>query len=259
LEGCIGKHQESPFQTSIPGILRYSDSQGNPANSEPSHFFRADYREVEVGKVTAVELSGDASFVALHAAIEPRYAPLVRSRSVFWNASGIHASFGIFSGADIDVESLSALLRGGIAFATPKDAGAAADDGATFALHSEAKEEWQSWAPHIRLPKQAAKPDGMAAPSQAGAAPAAAPDEHEAAPDPSAAAASESPPLPAAVALSGEHVSASVLSEALAKLGFTNIGNIERSGAVVRADADWDGAPVRLHIDTKTGRIEPIR
>ena len=241
-------------------IVLKSEVQGSVKVDDPVL-----YREVEVGKVTAVELSDDASFVALQVAIEPRYAPLVRSRSVFWNASGIHASFGLFSGADIDIESLNALLRGGIAFATPKDGGEAVADGATFPLHEEAKKEWQSWAPHIRLPKQAGKTDGTAAPAESGTAPSEAPDGQQAAPDaapagePEAAAPSETAPLPSAVALSGEHVSASVLSEALAKLGFSNIGNLQRSGAIVRVDADWDGAPVKLHIDTKTGRIEPIQ
>jgi paraquat-inducible protein B len=218
------------------------------------------YREVEVGKVMGVELSDDASFVALKVAIEPRYAPLVRSHSVFWNASGIHASFGLFSGADIDIESLSALLRGGIAFATPKEGGEAVADGATFPLHSEAKEEWQSWAPHIRLPKQAAEQDGMAANGSGAAQPAeAAATQSEAMPTAEQEAATtsgETAPLPTAVAVSGGHVSTAALSQALAKLGFTNIANIRHAGAIAHADADWYGEPVKLRIDTRTGRIE---
>jgi hypothetical protein len=214
------------------------------------------YREVEVGKVTDVELSDDASFVALHVAIEPRYAPLVRSKSVFWNASGIHASFGLFSGADIDIESLSALLRGGIAFATPKDGGEAVANGAAFPLHREAKKEWQSWAPHIRLPKEEAKPepnDGAGAQGAEPGAPEPAPTAEQ-----EATSSSEAAPLPGSVALSGGHVSTSALSEALSELGFTNIGDVQRAGSIVRVDADWQGEPVKLHIDTRTGRIEPI-
>jgi uncharacterized protein YhdP len=60
------------------------------------------------------------------------------------------------------------------------------------------------------------------------------------------------------VALSGGHVSTSALSEALSELGFTNIGDVQRAGSIVRVDADWQGEPVKLHIDTRTGRIEPI-
>jgi IS5 family transposase len=42
-EGCIGKHQESLPQVSLPGIFQHSDSHGNPSNSIPSKFFRTDY------------------------------------------------------------------------------------------------------------------------------------------------------------------------------------------------------------------------
>jgi paraquat-inducible protein B len=236
-------------------IVLRSEVQGSVKLDDPIL-----YREVEVGKVMEVELSDDASFVALKVAIEPRYAPLVRSHSVFWNASGIHASFGLFSGADIDIESLSALLRGGIAFATPKEGGKAVANGATFQLHSEAKKEWQSWAPHIRLPKQAAEQDATAANGSGAAQPAeAAATQSEATPTAEQEAATtsgETAPLPTAVAVSGGHVSTAALSQALAKLGFTNIGNLRHAGAIAHADADWYGEPVKLRIDTRTGRIE---
>lgn len=230
------------------------------------------YREVQVGTVTGIDLSEDADYVALRVAIEPRYASLVRAKTVFWNASGIHASFGLFSGADIDIESLSALLRGGIAFATPKDGGASARTGAVYALHKEPKKEWQSWAPHIRLPKELPKePSGEATGDQA---PPPTPGEPEASGEAAAGEAAvgegatgaseqtaatppaETAALPEALPVSGEHMSESALSEALAKLGFTNIGSIRKSGSIVRAEADWQGETVELRVDTRTGRIE---
>jgi uncharacterized protein involved in outer membrane biogenesis len=69
---------------------------------------------------------------------------------------------------------------------------------------------------------------------------------------------SEATPLLGSVALSGGRVGTSTLRKALAKLGFTNIGNVQRAGAIVRVDADWQGELVKLRIDTRTGRIEPI-
>ncbi len=248
-------------ETDALHIVLKSEVQGSVNAGDPIL-----YREVEVGKVTDVELSDDASFVALHVAIEARYAPLVRSKSVFWNASGIHASFGLFAGADIDIESLNALLRGGIAFATPKDGGEAAANGAAFPLYREAKKEWQSWAPHIRLPK----PEPNAAAAAQGAEPgtpkseAPAGQDPESEPTPTAeqeattSSSSEAAPLPTSVALSGTHVSTSALSEALAKLGFTNVGSVQHAGSIVRVNADWEGEPGKLRIDTRTGRIKPI-
>ena len=111
------------------------------------------YREVPVGKVTDFELGPTSDRVLIHVLIEPRYAPLVRSGSRFWNASGIGVDAGLFKGVKVRTESLEALLEGGIAFATPDNAvmGGPAQPGQTFALNDEVNEEWLKWAPKIRL------------------------------------------------------------------------------------------------------------
>ena len=113
------------------------------------------YREVPVGKVTDFELGPTSDRVLIHILIEPRYAPLVRTGSRFWNASGIGVDAGLFSGVKVRTESLEALLEGGIAFASPDNPqmGGPAQVGQTFALHDEVKEEWLRWAPKIALKK----------------------------------------------------------------------------------------------------------
>lgn len=113
------------------------------------------YREVPVGKVTDFELGPTSDRVLIHVLIEPRYAPLVRSGSRFWNASGIGVDAGLFSGVKVRTESLEALLEGGIAFASPNnpEMGGPAQPGQTFALYDEVKEEWLRWAPKIALEK----------------------------------------------------------------------------------------------------------
>lgn len=113
------------------------------------------YREVPVGKVTHFELGPTSDRVLIHVLIEPRYAPLVRTGSRFWNASGIGVDAGLFKGVKVRTESLEALLEGGIAFATPDNAvmGGPAKPGQTFALNDEVNEEWLKWAPKIVLEK----------------------------------------------------------------------------------------------------------
>ena len=113
------------------------------------------YREVTVGKVTGYELGNTADRVLVHILIEPRYAPLVRSGSRFWNTSGFGVDFGLFKGATIRTESLETLVQGGIAFATPDGdkMGNSARPQQTFPLFDTFEEEWLQWAPKIPLAK----------------------------------------------------------------------------------------------------------
>jgi len=114
------------------------------------------YREVTVGKVTGFELGPNADRVLVSILIEPRYAPLVRSGSRFWNSSGFGFDFGLLKGAQLRTESLETLLEGGIAFATPEgeQMGRPATPGQTFPLFGEANDEWLQWAPKIVLEKE---------------------------------------------------------------------------------------------------------
>lgn len=108
------------------------------------------YREMPVGRVTRIELGPRADRVLVHVLIEPRYAPLVRGGSRFWNASGIGVEVGLLKGAQIRTESLEAILEGGIAFATPDEA-RPVQPGQTFALFDTPQPDWLEWAPKIPL------------------------------------------------------------------------------------------------------------
>ncbi|QXI27779.1 PqiB family protein [Pseudomonas vanderleydeniana] len=113
------------------------------------------YREVAVGKVTGYELGATGDRVLIHILIEPRYAPLVRTGSRFWNSSGFGFDVSLFKGATVRTESLETLIQGGIAFATPEGErmGAAARPQQTFALFDKSEDEWLTWAPKIPLGK----------------------------------------------------------------------------------------------------------
>ncbi|WP_347902037.1 MlaD family protein [Pseudomonas purpurea] len=114
------------------------------------------YREITVGKVTGYELGQTADRVLIHILIEPKYAPLVRGGSRFWNASGFGVDFGLFKGATVRTESLETLIAGGIAFATPdgERMGNPARPEQTFPLFDKFEDEWLIWAPKIPLGKQ---------------------------------------------------------------------------------------------------------
>ena len=107
---------------------------------------RVYYREEPVGAVVSHGLSADHSKVRVHLNVQNRYASLVRTNSVFWNASGISADLGL-KGLHVHTESLEALLSGGVAFATPDSPGAQVKAGSVFKLHPEPKDEWTKWSP----------------------------------------------------------------------------------------------------------------
>ncbi|UTF61295.1 PqiB family protein [Gilvimarinus sp. DA14] len=109
------------------------------------------YREIPVGEVTGFELAPKAQHVNIYLHIYPSYAPLVRSNTVFWNATGIAFDFGWLSGANLRTGSVQSLLAGGIALATPDLPGEPASDGKVFTLHDAPQSEWKNWTPEIPL------------------------------------------------------------------------------------------------------------
>ncbi len=111
------------------------------------------YRRVKVGRVTGYELSPDARSVWIHLNIDQCYAPLVRTTTRFWNASGIRVDAGLFSGIDVKTETIEAILAGGIAFATPEgeEIGIPVSQGHHFKLYEKAEDEWLEWQPAIAL------------------------------------------------------------------------------------------------------------
>ena len=109
------------------------------------------YRGIQVGEVMDFHLDEDARYVVVHARILQNYTPLVRVDSKFWNAGGISAHLGLFSGLNISAESAQTLISGGIAFATPEAYGPPATNGTVFILNDKEDSSWESWNPHIPL------------------------------------------------------------------------------------------------------------
>ncbi len=111
------------------------------------------FRDIEVGRVTEVELGPFADRVVSTIIIKPQYAYLIRSNSVFWNASGMDVQIGL-SGANIKTGTVDSILRGGITFATPeqKELLPPATKGQSFYLHPQADPSWQQWRTAIPAP-----------------------------------------------------------------------------------------------------------
>ena len=109
------------------------------------------YRGIQVGEILGFRLSDDSTEVVIDARIREEYAPLVRLDSEFWNAGGINASLGLFSGLEISAESAKTIVVGGIAFATPPDYGPPATNSTVFKLNEKKGSAWENWNPAIPL------------------------------------------------------------------------------------------------------------
>jgi len=140
-------------------IVLHTSRLGSLKPSSPVY-----YRGIQVGAVRTVRLSSDATRAEILLQIKPRYVKLVRSSSKFWNASGAEVKLGLFSGLEVNVESLKSLVGGGIVFATePHPASKQERNGAEFPLYDQPQKEWLEWAPKISIPTEqnSHKPSGQ--------------------------------------------------------------------------------------------------
>ena len=77
------------------------------------------YRDLSVGEVAGWDIADMAEYVTIHAFIRAPYDGYVNDDTRFWNASGLSIKLG-GTGIEVEMESLKALLLGGIAFETPE-------------------------------------------------------------------------------------------------------------------------------------------
>ena len=93
------------------------------------------FRKIRVGEVVSSDLDASGEFVSVQIFVHAPHDRRVRRDTRFWNASGIHASFGA-RGVEVDVESVVSLLIGGIAFEMPfGESGEPAEPGSVFELY----------------------------------------------------------------------------------------------------------------------------
>src|ERR1700736_3854226 len=76
------------------------------------------YRDLNVGEVLGWDIADMAEYVTIHAFVRAPYDSYVHDQTRFWNASGVSIKLG-GTGVEVQMESLKALLLGGVAFETP--------------------------------------------------------------------------------------------------------------------------------------------
>lgn len=104
------------------------------------------YRRIQVGRIASYQLDADGSGVSLQIFIDAPYDRFVTAQTRFWNASGVDVSLGA-NGLKLNTQSLSTLLAGGIAFATPAFAAADKAGAEPQKRYELAKDEQTALAP----------------------------------------------------------------------------------------------------------------
>jgi paraquat-inducible protein B len=106
------------LQTEQPGTTFriHADRIGSISLGSPVFF-----RDIDVGQVLGWDFADMAESVTIHTFVRAPFDRYVREGSRFWNASGVSIRLGA-EGVSLQLESVKALLLGGIAFETPDEA-----------------------------------------------------------------------------------------------------------------------------------------
>lgn len=96
------------------------------------------YRDIIVGEVLGYHLPEGNGPIDINVFVKAPYDKWVRSTTRFWNASGLSVAFG-GQGLHVELQSLQAVLSGGVAFSTPADGRGApsAKADTTFQLYGD--------------------------------------------------------------------------------------------------------------------------
>ncbi|EYD71349.1 Paraquat-inducible protein B [Limimaricola hongkongensis DSM 17492] len=92
------------------------------------------YKGVEAGRIGEAGVSTDGFYVEAPGVIYAPYDNLVTETTRFWDTSGFSVKIGT-GGAEIDFDSVAALLAGGLAFDTFVSGATLAEDGQTFEVY----------------------------------------------------------------------------------------------------------------------------
>lgn len=129
----VGLENPPVLQSDVPGraFLLKARRIGSINLGSPIMF-----RDLDVGEVLGWDVGKLARDITVHAFVRAPFDKYVNDKSHFWNASGVKVGLG-GTGLQVQLESLRAVLLGGIAFDTPDSAAGApeSDAGRTFPLY----------------------------------------------------------------------------------------------------------------------------
>src|SRR5215472_11367549 len=111
----VGREDPPVISAHVPGRTFLLKSKRIGAVSVGSPIF---FRDLNVGEVLGWDIADMAEYVTIHAFVRAPYDSYVHDQTRFWNASGVSIKLD-GTGVEVQMESLKALLLGGVAFETP--------------------------------------------------------------------------------------------------------------------------------------------
>jgi paraquat-inducible protein B len=108
------------------------------------------FRKIPIGEIYSFNLDKSGNSVILRAFIDEEYEDIITTESRFWNVSGVDANIG-FHGVDVRVESLAALVGGGIAVDSPAQ-GTSVESDTEFKLYPDLATAGRGIPITIKLP-----------------------------------------------------------------------------------------------------------
>jgi paraquat-inducible protein B len=134
-EAFVGLEEPPAVRSDEPGrtFTLTAGRIGSLASGSPVFF-----HDIEAGEVLGYDLVDNGQAVAIHTFIRKPYDDYVREDTRFWNSSGIALNLGA-QGFKVQVQSLQAVLSGGVSFDRPTEGAEPppAREGATFPLFSD--------------------------------------------------------------------------------------------------------------------------
>ena len=143
-EGLEG--QPSVEKSHFGTVFKVDDITASSVNLDAPVY----YKNVQIGKVSKIDLSDDGSKVVVDCLIYDKYTKFIRKNSQFYDISGFEMKFSIFSGSKIESNTFTSLLKGGLVVVTPYEYSELANPNDRFSLVKELREDWKSISPSIK-------------------------------------------------------------------------------------------------------------
>lgn len=140
------ENQPSVDKSHFGTVFKVEDPTASSVNVDSPVY----YKNVQIGKVSKIDLSDDGSKVVVDCLIYDKYTKLIRKNSEFYDISGFEMKFSIFSGSKIESNTFTSLIKGGLVVVTPYEYADIANPNDRFNLVKELREDWKSISPSIK-------------------------------------------------------------------------------------------------------------